>query len=56
MTNTDDKADIDRAIAQAVAELIRHGGSARDIETLVEQFKAQAEEETQHTEATRIPD
>ena len=53
MINSDDKADINRAIALAIAELIRHGGSVRDVETLVEQFKALAEEKESVTDARK---
>lgn len=54
MTNTDDKADIDRAIALAIAELIRHGGTEEDVNHLISEFKKRTEEVTQHIEAVRI--
>ena len=40
-----DKAEIERAMADAIAELIKHGGSERDVEALRRQFKALATDE-----------
>ena len=40
-----DKADLDRALALAVSECLKHGGCERDIEVLRKQFKALATEE-----------
>ena len=41
-----DKVEIDRAMALAVAEALRHGAAAAQIETLREQFKALADDES----------
>ena len=45
MTTITDKADIDRAIADAVAELRRHGGSEAEVQALRDQFKRLADDE-----------
>lgn len=42
MTN---KAEIDRAMSLAIAELRRHGGTEADVEALRQQFKALADDE-----------
>ena len=50
---TTDKADIDRAVAFAVAELRRRGGTAEDIAALVKLMS----DDNQESEATdKIPD
>lgn len=51
---TTDKSEIDRALALAVAELRRHGGSERDVETLSAQFKVVADDKADSE--NKIPD
>lgn len=51
-----DKAEIERAMADAIAELIKHGGSERDVEALRRQFKALATDEDAKPTDKQIPD
>jgi hypothetical protein len=51
-----DKADIDRDMALAIAELVRHGGSERDVEALRQQFKTLADDEDAKLTDKQIPD
>ena len=50
-----DKAEIERAMADAIAELIKHG-SERDVEALRRQFKALATDEDAKPTDKQIPD
>lgn len=51
-----DQAEIDRAMALAVAECRKHGGGERDIEALRAQFKALATDEDAKPDDKQIPD
>lgn len=58
MTDTLEKiaTELERNIALAVAELVRHGGSPADVEALRQQFRALADDEENKLTGEEIPD
>jgi hypothetical protein len=54
MTGSTDKAEIERAVADAIGELIRHGGNSEDVKQLIRQFEIIADDQAE-TES-KIPD
>jgi hypothetical protein len=55
-TGSTDKADIARAMAMAVAELRRYGGTEAEVKALSEQFKTLADDEDAKLTDKQIPD
>jgi hypothetical protein len=47
---------LERDIANAVRELRDHGGSQKDAEHIVREFRRRTEDETHHAEVGKIPD
>ena len=48
--------ELDRAIRNAILELRAHGGSQKDADHIIREFRRLTEEETQRSETKLIPD